>query len=120
MKMISIAVIVMVLCSCKEKEITGGHPRNSELMQLQGVVNSGYMKRFPYFIQGNGKEWALDVIEVPSSKLGKGVSVEGRAIDVDGINVITDVVLDGVRLQTKKEWAESNREADPFGENGEL
>jgi hypothetical protein len=116
MRMLLVAFVGMIfLQGCEEEKIVRKEPRNQQFVEFQGVVNDGYMKRFPYSMREGGNEWALDVIRVPEDKLGKEVAIVARATKVDGIRVLTEVVLDGARLQTKKEWAKADSEADPFG-----
>lgn len=116
-KVIALLLWTYFLQGCeKKKEIVMENP-NQDSMELKGIISDGYLKRFPYSIRQGEIEWALDVIQVPKSTIGKEVVIKAHPMNIDGIQVLTKVVLNGERLMTKKEWADSNTEGDPFAED---
>lgn len=86
----------------------------THLVTLYGVLESGYRMRFPFCIRTQGQVFGLDIVEIGQDKLGQSVVVVGRKITVDGITVLTEVVVDGTRLPTVKEWDAAHIGVDPF------
>ena len=79
--------------------------------------------RFPYCVRSNKGLWALDIIPTPDEQkqIGKEVVVNGRILSVGGIEVLTEVSIDGQRIQTGKEWsAVHHNDFDPFAAGSEV
>lgn len=95
-------------------------------MELVGTVSDGYLKESPFVVESGNMVYGLDVEYLPSEIIGKRHHVRGRFIILNGApgrlsngtKVLTSVTIDGVRYQSKAEWARDNppplEAEDPF------
>lgn len=106
-----------VLQSCHNGIESSAVNSNESLIKIQGVIDDHYSKLYSYVVRGEDCVFLLDAVVVPDSKIGQKVYIEGRLTDtkVGEVYVITEVIVDGVRLETKMEWYDSQKDAeDPF------
>jgi hypothetical protein len=116
---ISICTLLMILQACRKAPENKTKDTNQSFVKIEGVINDGYLKSYPYSITDKDNIYPLDIIVFPDNRLGEKVVIKARIMFVDGKKVLTDVILDGECLQTNKQWAESkSSEPDPFAEDG--
>ena len=83
-------------------------------VKQEGIITFPFLKAHPYAFESGGRKLALDVVEIPKKTLRKKVLVEGELADDNGMEILTKIKVNGVRLQTAREFAEAHKVPDPF------
>ncbi len=88
---------------------------NGRVITVKGIVSGGYRHVFDYSVTCKTGVYALDVVALRGVELGKVHVVSGVLKDYGEVvpewgvsRVLTEVSIDGVRIQTHNEWSEEN------------
>ncbi len=110
--MLSLLFLSVSCINCEGCESDG---LNGKVITVEGIVSDGHHRVFEYSVTCKAGVYALDVVELRGVELGKihvvsGVLEEyGEVLPEWGISrVLTEVSIDGVRIQTHNEWSEES------------
>jgi len=118
--------LVLLSCCHKAEHAVVRDPIASDIIEIYGVVNDGFLMECNYSVRSDEGAYGLDVFLLPSQILGKPHLVKARKLMYGNVparlsnnaEFLTEVTIDGTRYPTIMEWNRAHQQRpdseDPF------